>query len=82
MCADQMFEGGNAGPKRACRLGGLSQLLRIPEQHEGRRSGGDSDRIGQGELAGLVDHEHVDGRAHVLTRPQPRAPPDEGATVS
>ena len=62
------------------RLGRLGQLLRVAQQHEGPRGRGDGDGVGEGELAGLVDDQHVDGLAHVLARPEPGGAADEWPT--
>jgi hypothetical protein len=58
--AQQMLERARTGAARVAGLRHLRQLLRIAEQdHVGRRDRR-RQRVGEAELARLVDHQHVD----------------------
>ena len=59
-------------------LGDLRELERVAEQDEVPRRAGGGERIGQGQLARLVDDQHVDRcAAHVRAGEQPRGAGDE-----
>lgn len=49
----------------------LGQLLRVAEEHHGLGGACHCHGVGEGELAGFVDHQDVDGARHVGMRPQP-----------
>ena len=59
-------------------LGDLGELQRIAEQDEVVRRTRRGKRVGQRQLAGLVDDQHVDRRvAHVAAGEQPRRAGDQ-----
>ena len=69
--AEQVIEHRRA---RAVRMGALAdvrELLRIAEQHDAACALSNGERVGERDLARLVDEEDVDGLAHLLARPQP-----------
>src|SRR3569623_1516728 len=49
----------------------LLELLRITEKDEVVCGPRDRDGIGETQLAGLINEEHVDRRTHLLVRPLP-----------
>ena len=57
--AEQVPQGAALRAGRVRALERLVELLRIAQQHERARRGGDRHRVGQRELAGLVDEEDV-----------------------
>ena len=80
--AEEVRERGTIGAGRVRALRRLVQLLRIAQQDEAVGGARHGDDIGQGDLAGLVDEEHVDGIAHAGRGPQPRGTRGEvGASV-
>ena len=57
---------------RMTALERLFELLRIPEEHEVARAATGGGDVRESHLPGFVHDKHVDGRFHVLPRPQPR----------
>ncbi len=77
MPLEEVVEDGYARAEGMGRLRGLGQLLGVAEQDERGGGGSHGEGVGQGELAGLVDDEHVDSIAEGLARPQPCGASDE-----
>ena len=76
--AEQVLEGADPGAVGVAGLGDLGQLLRVAEQDHVRGRDGGREGVGQAELAGLVDDQHVDGVvAHRLAGEQPGGPGDD-----
>ena len=58
--AEEVLEHREPRPLRVRALRDLRQLVRVAEQDEGARSRPDREHVGERELAGLVDEEHVE----------------------
>ena len=71
VAVEQVLQRRDAGAVGVDRLGRLGELLRVAEQHHRAGRPEHGDRVGQRELARLVDDEHVDGAAQVGAGPQP-----------
>ena len=56
---EQVRQGAALGARRVRPLGGLVELLRVAEQHDGPRGGRAGEHVGEAHLAGLVDDEDV-----------------------
>ena len=67
-----MLERGCAGPVGMDALRDLGSWLRVAEQDEFERARPDRDDVGERQLAGLVDEQHVDRAGHVRAGEQPR----------
>ena len=69
--AEQMLERGRLRAGRVARLLRLLELLRVAEQHEALRRGGQREHVGERHLSRLVDEQHVDAVAKLGPRPEP-----------
>ena len=73
---EEVGEGAPLGAGRVAPLERLVELLGIAEEHERAAGRRDGDRVGEAELAGLVDEEDVDAPRHggrrTRARPCPR----------
>jgi hypothetical protein len=69
---EEVFEDREGGVPRMAALADMRELLRVAEKHDGPRAAGHGECVGQGDLTGLVDEEHVDGAAHLGPGPEPR----------
>ena len=86
---EDMLQRRDAAAVGVDRLGGLGQLLRVAEEDQSARGPvrvraqvwrhriAHGHGIGQGELPGLVDDEHVDAAGHLGPGPQPGRATDE-----
>ena len=75
--AEQVLEHARVRPRRVRRLRHLRQLQRVAEQDQVARRRAGGERVGERELAGLVDHEVVELARRSLGREQPRRAGDE-----
>ena len=72
LCSPRMCSSAETSvPFGMAALQRLPQLLRIAQQHEAFRGLGDRQHVGERELPGLVDEQHVHGLEKLLARPQP-----------
>ena len=69
--AEQVLEHRGLRARRVDPLRDLGELLRVAEQHDVPRRRPDRERVGERDLARLVDEERVDGAVHVLAREEP-----------
>ena len=55
----------------------LGELERVAEQDDRPRRGAHRERVGERDLAGLVDDEHVERLVEILAREEPRRAGDQ-----
>ena len=79
--AEQVLKHGHARARRMRALRDLRELQRIAQQDDVARRRPHGERVGQRDLAGLVDHQRVDTAVQVLPREQPRGAGEEQDVV-
>ena len=62
---DDVLQGGDAGPVGMDPARHLGQLVRVAEKDDGSGGTAHGHDVGERQLAGLVDEQHVDGGPHV-----------------
>ena len=75
--AEQVLQHGHARARRVDRLRDLGELLGIAEQDHVARARAHRERVGERDLAGLVDQQVVERLVHLLAAEQPRGPGHE-----
>ena len=69
--AEQVLEHGGAGARRMHALGDLGELEGIAEEDQVAGGRAHRERVGEGDLAGLVDHEVVERAVQLRAREEP-----------
>ena len=77
LAVEQMLEHGQPGAAGMGALRDLGELQRIAEQDHVAGRGADGDRVGERDLAGLVDHQVVERAVELGAREEPRRARDE-----
>ena len=75
--AEQVLQHGHARARRVDRLPDLRELLGVAEQDQVARARAHRERVGERDLAGLVDEEVVERAVQLLAAEQPRRPGHE-----
>ena len=75
--AEKVLEDGGAAARRMHALGHLGELQRIPEENQVAGGRAHGQRVGEGHLAGLVDHEVVERAVQLGAGEEPRRSREE-----